>query len=981
MRKNITFFLIYIFTLVALASLPPTTTRVSGEASDVVTFGINFGAIPATRSGTAMALGTIPIAAGGTGATAKNFVDLTSSQSVAGYKSFSDNMAVGTSSVATYTLSVFLPGDNGALFDGRATQRSLPLSVVDIKNTPAVTGSRALELNVDINGYSDTHALVSNYTLTGLTAGGHANNFLINYDTANSSGGFADALSVEKAGVGSASITALHASSEINVIRQTQGATVTPLQGWNYNNPTYTNLNSYFISSTSNYTIFNTTSDVLFVGHGSTFSGIEVVLATGANTSLLPTFEFWNGSAWTTFSPIDGTAGFQSSGNISWTISNLSGWASTTVNAVAGYYVRITRTKGSVSIKPIESLIKVSQGNTYYWDADGDISSNTLTVGGQITSTVSTGTAPMIIASTTKVSNLYVDRAATADVVTTNANLTGAVTSVGNATSLGSFTSANLSTALTDESGTGAAIFADSPVFTTQLTSPVVVGGTSTTQSLVYKTTTGAGTTGADHIFQTGNNGATEAMRILNSGIVGIGTPTPEGQLHVRGTSANYFDRYGGTASHLVGRSARGTSASPSTTLSGDTIAIFSGAGYDGTSFGTQTSGSMRVVATENLTPTARGTAVQIWTTPNTMITPQERVRIDHNGNVGVGTTSPAASAIMDLTSTTKAFLPTRMTTTQKNAIAPATTGMMVFDTTLNVMSKYNGTGWADDGTVAAGGTGLTTVAPGEILYADATNSLARLTNASGGQFLKSNGGASAPSWAIPAGTIVAASKNVNYVLSSVDQIAYFDISAGSLIATLPTATGNVGQSFTITVATASTNTYTLTLATTASQSVGAYSYGDIKMGSAYDNITVFSDGQNWHIKDMNITVAASYFLTSGFAATTAVPININSKEYDTHNAVTPHATAWKFTAPMSGIYAITWFGSQNTSTAIDMYKNGVNYKRVSYGGASFGIPGASTIKLNKGEYIDFRPDANITFTGNATMIGQEVKMSIFKVR
>lgn len=47
----------------------------------------------------------------------------------------------------------------------------------------------------------------------------------------------------------------------------------------------------------------------------------------------------------------------------------------------------------------------------------------------------------------------------TAGNVTTNANLTGAVTSVGNAASLGSFSSANLSGALTDEKGTGYAIF------------------------------------------------------------------------------------------------------------------------------------------------------------------------------------------------------------------------------------------------------------------------------------------------------------------------------------------------------------------------------------------------------------------------------------------------------------------------------------------------------------------------------------------
>ena len=57
----------------------------------------------------------------------------------------------------------------------------------------------------------------------------------------------------------------------------------------------------------------------------------------------------------------------------------------------------------------------------------------------------------------------------TAGNVTTNANLTGAVTSTGNATSLGSFTSAQLATALTDETGSGANVFATSPTLVTPI--------------------------------------------------------------------------------------------------------------------------------------------------------------------------------------------------------------------------------------------------------------------------------------------------------------------------------------------------------------------------------------------------------------------------------------------------------------------------------------------------------------------------------
>ena len=70
----------------------------------------------------------------------------------------------------------------------------------------------------------------------------------------------------------------------------------------------------------------------------------------------------------------------------------------------------------------------------------------------------------------------------TAGNVTTNANLTGAVTSVGNATSLGSFTSAQLLGALTDETGTGSAVFATSPTLVT----PVL--GTPTSATLTNAT-------------------------------------------------------------------------------------------------------------------------------------------------------------------------------------------------------------------------------------------------------------------------------------------------------------------------------------------------------------------------------------------------------------------------------------------------------------------------------------------------------------
>ena len=63
-------------------------------------------------------------------------------------------------------------------------------------------------------------------------------------------------------------------------------------------------------------------------------------------------------------------------------------------------------------------------------------------------------------------------------------------------------------------------------------------------------------------------------------------------------------------------------------------------------------------------------------------------------GNVGIGIATPNANAVLDVTSTTKAFMPPRMTTTQKNAIASPTAGMVVYDSTLNKLSVRGVSAW-----------------------------------------------------------------------------------------------------------------------------------------------------------------------------------------------------------------------------------------------------------------------------------------------
>jgi len=66
-----------------------------------------------------------------------------------------------------------------------------------------------------------------------------------------------------------------------------------------------------------------------------------------------------------------------------------------------------------------------------------------------------------------------------------------------------------------------------------------IIGGTATTADLTLQTTTGVGEAGADMHFLVGNNGATEAITILNSGNVGIGTVVPELPLEIQSSANN----------------------------------------------------------------------------------------------------------------------------------------------------------------------------------------------------------------------------------------------------------------------------------------------------------------------------------------------------------------------------------------------------------------------------------------------------------
>lgn len=169
-------------------------------------------------------------------------------------------------------------------------------------------------------------------------------------------------------------------------------------------------------------------------------------------------------------------------------------------------------------------------------------------------------------------------------------------------------------------------------------------------------------------------------------------------------TTQTTTNRYPGFEATLYGAGypmmqllrAKGTESSPTVALNGDTIGRISFFAYGASGFQQETGEQAFIgaIATQDQALNQEGTTLVFHTTNNNANSPSERMRFGQSGELLIGGTTSDSTAAVRIDSTTKGFLPPRLTTTQRDNISSPTVGLMIYNLTTNKLNFYNGTAW-----------------------------------------------------------------------------------------------------------------------------------------------------------------------------------------------------------------------------------------------------------------------------------------------
>ena len=306
---------------------------------------------------------------------------------------------------------------------------------------------------------------------------------------------------------------------------------------------------------------------------------------------------------------------------------------------------------------------------------------------------------------------------------------------------------------------------------------------------------------------------------------------------------------------------------------------------------------------------------------------------LNNLGELTVGTNAIQTSAIMEVSSTSKGFLPPRMTQVERNAISTPAAGLIVWCTncgTNGSLSAYDGTGWANLSLTSSAGTVPT-------VTTDAITSFGVTSATIGGNIL-SNGGSAI----ISRGVCYSSSPN-------------------------PNITDNI---IAVTTGTGAYNDFVIGLDSTTTYYVRAYATN--ANGIAYGNQATFTSKGNVSIGDFFQGGRVFYILQGG------------DKDYvpgEQHGLI---ALPFDYYATLpwsncSGTTGTTYYlgdGDANTDTTVSscstsspLYAALMAQNNTSYGYTDWFLPSINEL----GKLLTNRTNAGLTMTGNywsSSMVG-----------
>lgn len=378
------------------------------------------------------------------------------------------------------------------------------------------------------------------------------------------------------------------------------------------------------------------------------------------------------------------------------------------------------------------------------------------------------------------------------------------------------------------------------------------------------------------------------------------------------------------------------------------------------------------------------GDTGQVLTTVATM-TPK--------GNVGIGTETPATSAILDLTSTNKGFLPPRMTTVQRDALNPKPAGLMIYNTDLNCMQYWNTSQWKGDcsGTTTPGivlsltcasATNTGTLASGTI--ASNVASTIPYTGGNGGSHggqAVSSTGVTGLTATLSAGSFVNGNGTLTYIITGVPSgigTASFAINIGGKTCNLTrpvVAAAGIVSSLNCAGA---TNAGTLTGGTAASGVTSTISYTGGNAGS-HSGQTVSSTGvtgltatlSGGNFANGNGTLTYTITGTPSAAGTANFAINIGGQTCTLTRSVN---------APVGSVSGINCAGAITTGTLLAGSAASGVVSTISYTGGNGGSHSGQTVistgvagltaTLTGGNFANGSGTLTYTITGTPTSAG-----------